>query len=75
MKRASYRAAVYWLAANDDCHWICQPVGGLLYPSLPAALVIHVWGIDERKFIKDLKRELRFVNPFHPALKAANVPK
>ncbi|HZF19527.1 MAG TPA: hypothetical protein VE008_07450 [Burkholderiales bacterium] len=59
MIRASYRAAVFWIAANDDTEWLEIVRDGRPDPiSVSAALVIDLFGVDEAKFRADLRREI-----------------
>jgi hypothetical protein len=67
-KRPSYRDALVWLANNDDCYWLAD--GRVAQPSVTACLVADLFGYDDEKLTKDLRRTLSIVKPNHPALKA-----
>lgn len=50
-----YRAAIRWLALNDDCQWcIDDEEAG----SVSAALVADIYGVDDEKVRRDLKKVL-----------------
>lgn len=53
MKRASYREAIHWLAANDDCHWLSDPEGCF---SVATALVADMFDVHTDRVTKDLRR-------------------
>ena len=58
MKRASYRAAIYWIAANMDVEWVdADPATGLGTPSVEACLVEDLFGVTADKVRADLRRE------------------
>jgi hypothetical protein len=65
-KRPSYREALVWLANNDDCYWLAD--GDDAQPSVTACLVADLFGYDEEKLKKDLRRTLSIVRPGHPAI-------
>lgn len=59
MSRASYAAAIFWMAANDDTEWVDLPPdegGGC--PSVTATLTADLFGKDTEQVRKDLRREL-----------------
>lgn len=62
MKRASYREAVRWIAANDDTAWITEPIGGDIIPSVSACLVADLFGVSEVRLIADVTRALEKLN-------------
>jgi hypothetical protein len=53
--RASYKHAIYWIAANDDTCWVDnkEPI------SVTATLVADLFGKTDQQVIQDLTRELR----------------
>jgi hypothetical protein len=60
MARANYKAAIYWLAHNDDNEWIEAPlVGGEILASVTACLVADLFGKTIDVVTNDLRRELR----------------
>ncbi|CCD94658.1 hypothetical protein BRAO375_3660052 [Bradyrhizobium sp. ORS 375] len=53
MIRASYRAAVAWIASNDDTEWLnAEPQ----LISVTAALVCDLFDVPESKLIADLRK-------------------
>jgi hypothetical protein len=67
MKRPGYREAIEWLAGNDDCYWLAPDARGGI--SVAAALVRDLFGVDEEKFKRDLRRTLKKMQPNHEALR------
>lgn len=55
MKRASYREAVYWLAWNDDTHWLDDEHPML---SVSTAMISDIFGVGDEKITADLRREV-----------------
>jgi len=68
MKRGSYRAAIAWVAANDDCYWLAH-TGERLMPSVTAALVCDLFEVEMDRVVGDLRRALAKVYPDHEALR------
>lgn len=58
MKRPGYREAIKWIALNDDTEWLndVEPI-----ESVTAALVQDLFGVDRKRLLKDLRREVRGV--------------
>ena len=56
MKRASYKEAIYWIAANDDTDWIGDEFGS---PSVTASLIADLFGVPAEKVTNDIKRQLK----------------
>lgn len=56
MKRASYRDAIRWIAANDDTEWLTDAMS---VPSVTASLVADLFEVDTDRVTKDLRRELK----------------
>lgn len=54
MKRPSYKEAIFWLAANDDCYWLLdeEPI-----ISVSAALVQDLFGVETEKLFKDIRKK------------------
>ena len=50
-----YRAAVQWIAVNDDTAWVHEEYG---IPSVTAALVADLHHRTEAELLADLKRAL-----------------
>lgn len=53
--RASYRAAILWMAENDDTDWVDNGGPG----SVTAALVADLFGKDDAKVRADLAKVLQ----------------
>jgi hypothetical protein len=53
MKRPSYRAALVWIACNDDCNWLQDATPSL---SVSAALMADMFGKDDADVLADLRR-------------------
>lgn len=53
MKRASYRAAIRWMAENDDTEWLHEPPH---HPSVTACIVADLFGVDVERVESDLRR-------------------
>lgn len=53
MKRQGYRAAVQWLADNDDCEWLDEDDAA---PSVSTCLVADIFGVDTDRVTTDLRR-------------------
>lgn len=53
-KRPSYKAAVYWIVANDDTDWVDRndPL------SVTAAMVADLFGVSDEKITADIRRGL-----------------
>jgi uncharacterized protein YidB (DUF937 family) len=59
MKRAGYREAVQWIADNDDTEWVRNDKDTALgTPSVTACLVADLFGVDEERVRRDIKRRL-----------------
>jgi hypothetical protein len=56
MKRPSYKAAIWWLAANDDCDWLEDKEAGSL--SVSASLVADMFGVEDERVTRDLRVEV-----------------
>ncbi len=58
MKRPSYRAAIQWLADNDDCDWLesPEPTEREVSVSVSAALVADMFGKTDAEITADLRR-------------------
>jgi hypothetical protein len=54
MKRPGYRAALDWIARNDDCEWL--KLGEQVPLSVTAALVADLFGVDDKRIVRDLQR-------------------
>jgi hypothetical protein len=56
--RPSFRAAIRWLAENDDCEWLDAEEfqDGTLPMSVAALLVVDLFGATEERVIKSLRR-------------------
>lgn len=55
MRRPSYRAAIFWIAENDDTDCVnARP----LYPSVSMSLIADLFGVDDTRVISDVKRYL-----------------
>ena len=50
--RASYRAALRWIADNDDTEWLGHPHG---VPSVTCCLVADLFGVSEDRVTTDLR--------------------
>lgn len=50
-----YRAAIQWIIDNDDTEWIKDPNG---YMSVTATMVADIYGKDDQRVRKDLKRAM-----------------
>lgn len=60
MARASYRAAIRWMACNDDTDWAQHdPDSGPGATSVTAAMVADLFDKEDVVVREDLKRELR----------------
>jgi len=59
MKRPSYRAALEWIALNDDTTWLED---GEDVPSVTLVLIADLFDVPETKAIVDLKRTLARLN-------------
>lgn len=60
MARASYKAAIRWMADNDDTDWTRHdPGSGPGALSVTAALVADLFGKEDEAVRADLKRVLR----------------
>lgn len=55
MKRASYRAAIFWMVANDDTEWLDE--GPNASPSVTATLTADLFAVSTERVTKDLRRE------------------
>lgn len=51
-KRMGYRAAIQWLASNDDSSWAEDDAP----QSVTAAFVADCYGVDDEKVRRDLRR-------------------
>jgi hypothetical protein len=62
MKRASYRAAIFWIAANDDTEWVGDENAdtslAIHCPSVTASLVADLFDVDTERVRLDVRREL-----------------
>lgn len=56
MKRASYKEAVFWIAANDDTEWL-NPIDYVSTPSVTACFVADIFAVSMEKLIKDIERQ------------------
>lgn len=54
MKRPGYREAIRWMAENDDTDWVHEDCG----PSVTAALVADMFGVDDARVRADLVKAL-----------------
>jgi len=61
MKRATYKRAIEWLAANDDNDWLRD--SNILMMSVSASLVMDLWGKEATELRADLVKELRHIHP------------
>ncbi len=59
MKRATYKRAIAWLAANDDNEWLRDEIPVF---SVAAVLVSDLWD-KEAELCTDLVKELRHIHP------------
>lgn len=57
MRRASYRAGVFWIAANDDTQWVDDAVCNT--PSVTACLLADLFEVDTERVRVDVRRELK----------------
>lgn len=57
MKRASYRDAIFFLAANDDTDWLTVDAGRFGV-SVSAALVASIFDVEEERVARDVRREI-----------------
>jgi hypothetical protein len=71
MKRASYREAVEWIARNDDTEWLNEIPQ---YASVTACLVADLFGVDEDRVFKDLRRALIKQRAERAAIRLALAP-
>ena len=55
MKRASYREAIEWIACNDDTEFLDADDPAMMI-SVTAALVRDIFGVEEVKLLRDLRR-------------------
>lgn len=55
MARASYKDAIWWMAANDDTEWVNddEPI-----MSVTATLVADLFDKDHETVIRDLRKQL-----------------
>jgi hypothetical protein len=67
MKRPGYREAINWLAGNDDCYWLGETEPTM---SVACCLVCDLFGVEDDRFIADLRRALKRIYPTHAALRA-----
>lgn len=67
MKRPGYREAVEWIALNDDVHWL-RDYESIM--SVTACMVRDLYGVEQDKLVKDLRRVLKRVYPTHPVLQS-----
>ena len=59
MKRASYRAAIFWIANNDDTDWVrADPESALGCPSVTASLVADLFEVDTERVRRDVARAM-----------------
>ena len=59
MKRASYRAGIFWLAANDDTEWVHgEPESAMGTPSVTACLLADLFDVTTERVRADVLREL-----------------
>lgn len=60
--KPSFRAAIKWLADNDDCEWLeaRQFEDGTLPMSVSALLIVDLFGATEERVIKSLRRALEW---------------
>ncbi len=60
MMRPSYRAAIRWLAMNDDNEWVAlgQEVEACMTPSVAACLAADLFGVDTERVRADIARSL-----------------
>lgn len=75
MKRASYRAGIFWLAHNDDVVWLYDldtpeserevrdPA-----PSVTACLLADLFGVTTERVTDDLRRELKKTGAYQQAM-------
>lgn len=54
MKRPGYREAIRWMVENDDTEWVNEDCG----PSVTAALVADMFGVDDARVCADLVKAL-----------------
>ncbi len=71
MKRASYREAVEWIARNDDTEWLNEVPQ---HASVTACLVADLFGVDEGRVFKDLRRALIKQRAERAAIRLALAP-
>ena len=56
---ASYRAAIEWLAVNDDNAWVNELISGDIVLSVSAGLVSDLFGRTDEEVTTDLRRALK----------------
>ena len=69
---ATYKQAVQWIAANDDCYWLGDYDGHGPIMSVTACFVRDLWDKTDEKVLKDIRRELKKVYPNHDVFKETN---
>jgi hypothetical protein len=62
MGTPSYKAAIAWLAANDDCYWLGDSDEGRAI-SVTASLVADLWGKPDKKIEIDLAKHIWKTDP------------
>lgn len=59
VQRASYRAAIEWIAENDDTEWIGETAEEDDPVSVTACLVADLFGVTQERVADDIRRRLK----------------
>ncbi len=63
MNTPSLKQAAKWLASNDDTDWVNhEPDEALGMPSVTASLVADLFGVDEERVRREIKKYLKPAN-------------
>jgi hypothetical protein len=66
LRRPGYREAIDWIAANDDVYWLGDEDPT---PCVTACLVCDLFGVDEARVVRDIRRALKRFHPDHEVLR------
>ena len=58
-RRASYAAAINWIASYDDNEWLKVGKDEELIPSVTASLVAELFGRTDQEVATDIRKALR----------------